>query len=63
MGKGTEVWGPNSTLLQLIVSIQGLILVSEPYYNEAGYEKQTDTQQVSYTQHKLFFYERTLIML
>ncbi|XP_060521601.1 (E3-independent) E2 ubiquitin-conjugating enzyme UBE2O [Cylas formicarius] len=45
MGKGTEVWGPNSTLLQLIVSIQGLILVAEPYYNEAGYEKQTDTQQ------------------
>nr|XP_023016652.1 probable ubiquitin-conjugating enzyme E2 23 [Leptinotarsa decemlineata] len=45
MGRGTEVWGPNSTLLQLIVSIQGLILVAEPYYNEAGYEKQTDTQQ------------------
>ncbi|KAL3273626.1 hypothetical protein HHI36_015058 [Cryptolaemus montrouzieri] len=45
MGKGTEVWGPNSTLLQLIVSIQGLILVTEPYYNEAGYEKQTHTQQ------------------
>ncbi|KAF7284596.1 hypothetical protein GWI33_021878 [Rhynchophorus ferrugineus] len=45
VGKGTEVWGPDSTLLQLIVSIQGLILVSEPYYNEAGYEKQTDTQQ------------------
>ncbi|CAH1107433.1 unnamed protein product [Psylliodes chrysocephalus] len=45
MGRGTEVWGPNSTLLQLIVSIQGLILVSEPYYNEAGYDKQTDTQQ------------------
>ncbi|CAH1115912.1 unnamed protein product [Phaedon cochleariae] len=45
MGRGTEVWGPNSTLLQLIVSIQGLILVAEPYYNEAGYEKQNDTQQ------------------
>ncbi|XP_050297992.1 (E3-independent) E2 ubiquitin-conjugating enzyme UBE2O isoform X2 [Anthonomus grandis grandis] len=45
MGKGTEVWGPDSTLLQLIVSIQGLILVAEPYYNEAGYERQTDTQQ------------------
>jgi hypothetical protein len=27
-------------LLQVIVSIQGLILVDEPYYNEAGYEKQ-----------------------
>lgn len=39
-GRGTEVWGPTSTLLQLIVSIQGLILVDEPYFNEAGYEKQ-----------------------
>lgn len=40
MGKDTEVWGPKSTLLQVIVSIQGLILVPEPYFNEAGYEKQ-----------------------
>lgn len=39
-GKGTEKWGTNSSLLQLIVSIQGLILVPEPYFNEAGYEKQ-----------------------
>lgn len=40
-GRGSEVWCPNSsTLLQVIVSIQGLILVDEPYYNEAGYEKQ-----------------------
>lgn len=45
VGKGSEVWGLNSSLLQLIVSIQGLILVSEPYYNEAGYEKQVESQQ------------------
>ncbi|XP_055623430.1 (E3-independent) E2 ubiquitin-conjugating enzyme [Toxorhynchites rutilus septentrionalis] len=44
-GRGTEVWGPNSTLLQVIVSIQGLILVDEPYFNEAGYEKQRGSQQ------------------
>lgn len=44
-GRGTEMWGPNSTLLQVIVSIQGLILVDEPYYNEAGYEKQRGSQQ------------------
>ncbi|XP_042903000.1 (E3-independent) E2 ubiquitin-conjugating enzyme UBE2O isoform X2 [Parasteatoda tepidariorum] len=45
-GKGTEVWNPEtSNLLQVIVSIQGLILVSEPYYNEAGYERQKGTQQ------------------
>lgn len=39
-GKGSEMWSASSTLLQVIVSIQGLILVPEPYYNEAGYEKQ-----------------------
>lgn len=39
-GRGSEMWGPESTLLQVIVSIQGLILVAEPYFNEAGYEKQ-----------------------
>lgn len=44
MGRGTEVWSSNSTLLQLIVSIQGLILVSQPYFNEAGYDKQMHTQ-------------------
>ncbi|XP_071444818.1 (E3-independent) E2 ubiquitin-conjugating enzyme UBE2O isoform X1 [Hetaerina americana] len=44
-GKGTEVWTSNSNLLQVIVSIQGLILVSEPYFNEAGYEKQKGSQQ------------------
>ena len=44
-GKGTETWTPNSNLLQLLVSIQGLILVREPYYNEAGYEKQRGSQE------------------
>ncbi|KAH8337681.1 hypothetical protein KR074_006570 [Drosophila pseudoananassae] len=43
-GRDTEVWSPASTMLQVLVSIQGLILVDEPYYNEAGYEKQRGTQ-------------------
>ena len=31
-------WDPkNSTLLQVLVSIQGLILVEEPYFNEPGH--------------------------
>lgn len=42
-GRGSETWQAGSTLLQLFVSIQGLILVDEPYYNEAGYEKQRGT--------------------
>lgn len=33
-------WQPNvSTLLQVLVSIQGLILVPDPYFNEPGYER------------------------
>ena len=46
-GKGTETWSHESNLLQLLVSIQGLILVREPYFNEAGYEKQKGAQQGS----------------
>lgn len=42
-GKGTEKWTPKSTLLQLLISIQSLILVEEPYFNEAGYELQRNT--------------------
>lgn len=40
-GKGVETWNPaTSNLLQVVVSIQGLILgTAEPYYLEAGYEK------------------------
>ena len=34
------MWNSRSSLLQVLVSIQGLILVGEPYYNEAGYERQ-----------------------
>lgn len=46
-GRGSEVWcSNNSTLLQVIVSIQGLILVEEPYFNEAGYEKQRGLKQL-----------------
>ncbi|THC89413.1 hypothetical protein EYZ11_011143 [Aspergillus tanneri] len=34
-----ESWSPvKSTLLQVLVSIMGLVLVKAPFYNEAGYE-------------------------
>ena len=39
-GRGIEVWDPaQSSILQVLVSIQGLVLNKEPYYNEAGYDK------------------------
>ena len=34
-----------STLLQVLVSIQSLILVDEPYFNEPGYQKSEGTQR------------------
>ncbi len=30
--------------LQVLVSIQGLVLVPKPYFNEAGYERQVRTR-------------------
>jgi ubiquitin-protein ligase len=35
-----------STLLQVLISIQALILVPEPYYNEPGYETQRHQKHV-----------------
>jgi ubiquitin-conjugating enzyme E2 O len=35
----SEEWSPkDSTLYQVLLSIQSLVLVKEPYYNEAGYD-------------------------
>ncbi|KAF7107898.1 hypothetical protein CFC21_108477 [Triticum aestivum] len=45
-GDGTEVWSrAMSTLLQVLVSIQGLVLNNQPYYNEAGYEDLVGTPE------------------
>lgn len=45
-GKGPELWAPEtSSILQVIVSIQGLVLTAQPYYNEAGYDAQIGTPE------------------
>jgi ubiquitin-conjugating enzyme E2 O len=39
-------WDPQrSSLLQVLVSLQGLVLVEEPYYNEPGHECDAGTEQ------------------
>lgn len=44
-GQG-ESWIPKlSTLCQVIISIQSLILVDEPYFNEPGYEREIGTKR------------------
>ncbi|XP_041468480.1 baculoviral IAP repeat-containing protein 6-like isoform X2 [Lytechinus variegatus] len=44
-GRPEEKWNSQtSSFLQVLVSIQSLILVSEPYFNEPGYERSRGTQ-------------------
>jgi ubiquitin-conjugating enzyme E2 O len=55
-----ESWSPaKSTLLQVLVSIMGLVLVKEPYYNEAGYDvhreaPETKLSSALYTERAYF---------
>ena len=43
-GRPEEKWNAQtSSFLQVLVSIQSLILVSEPYFNEPGYERSRGT--------------------
>lgn len=55
-----ESWSPaKSTLLQVLVSILGLVLVKEPYYNEAGYDvhraaPETKLSSALYTERAYF---------
>ena len=40
-----EKWNSEiSTFLQVIISIQSLIMVDEPYFNEPGWEKDMHTE-------------------
>ncbi|CAK9181812.1 unnamed protein product [Ilex paraguariensis] len=40
-GTGSEVWNSgSSTILQVLLSLQALVLNEKPYFNEAGYDNQ-----------------------
>ncbi|XP_040376167.1 putative ubiquitin-conjugating enzyme E2 38 [Oryza brachyantha] len=46
-GSGCEKWNPSqSTMLQVLVSIQALILNEKPYFNEPGYASHTNSESV-----------------
>jgi len=61
-GKGTQIWNPStSNLLQVILSLQGLVLgTSDPYYLEAGYGKQRGT--IHGLHSSLLYNEKALMM-
>ncbi|XP_073056031.1 probable ubiquitin-conjugating enzyme E2 24 isoform X1 [Primulina eburnea] len=40
-GSDTEIWNPgSSTILQVLLSLQALVLNEKPYFNETGYDSQ-----------------------
>eukprot|EP00873_Tetraselmis_striata_P008784 jgi/Tetstr1/429048/TSEL_019013.t1 len=59
-GDEDEMWSPSSTLLQVLVSIQGLVLVPKPFYNEAGYEKHVGTPEGE--KHAALYNENTFLL-
>ncbi|TVU17592.1 hypothetical protein EJB05_33636, partial [Eragrostis curvula] len=47
-GEGVELWSPEmSTILQVVVSIQGLVLTAQPFYNESENEKYLGTPEAA----------------
>lgn len=45
-GHAGESWIPGtSTMLQVMVSLQSLVLVADPYYNETGYQTQMGSER------------------
>ncbi|KAK7063790.1 ubiquitin-conjugating enzyme/RWD-like protein [Favolaschia claudopus] len=46
-GRPEEQWSPSSTLLQVLVSIQSMILIDAPYYNEPGHGRANVKSKVS----------------
>lgn len=67
-GRGNEVWNPSSSILQVLVSLQGLVLNSKPYFNEAGYDKQIGTAEgeknsLSYNENTFLLNCKTMMYL
>ncbi|XP_071701637.1 probable ubiquitin-conjugating enzyme E2 23 [Rutidosis leptorrhynchoides] len=68
-GRGNEVWDPSSSsILQVLVSLQGLVLNSKPYFNEAGYDKQLGTAEgeknsLSYNENTFLLSCKTMMYL
>jgi len=53
-GHESEKWNPKtSTFLQVLISIQSLILIDQPFFNEPGYERQINSP-IGQTKSKLY---------
>uniref|UniRef100_A0ACD5Z3K5 Uncharacterized protein n=1 Tax=Avena sativa TaxID=4498 RepID=A0ACD5Z3K5_AVESA len=68
-GEGTELWSPGtSSLLQVVVSIQALVLNDQPFYNEDGYRALVDKPEghrnaLPYSENAFLLTLRTMLHL
>lgn len=68
-GSGSEVWNPgSSSVLQVLVSLQALVLNDKPYFNEAGYDKQLgktegERNSVSYNENAFLMTCKSMLYL
>ncbi|KAK7319683.1 hypothetical protein RJT34_04407 [Clitoria ternatea] len=68
-GTGTEVWNPGaSTILQVLLSLQALVLNEKPYFNEAGYDQQIgrtegEKNSISYNENAFLVTTKSMLYL
>ncbi|XP_020994661.1 probable ubiquitin-conjugating enzyme E2 24 [Arachis duranensis] len=68
-GAGSEVWNPrSSTILQVLISLQALVLNEKPYFNEAGYDQQIgraegEKNSVSYNENAFLVTTKSMLYL
>ncbi|KHN10005.1 probable ubiquitin-conjugating enzyme E2 24 [Glycine soja] len=68
-GTDTEVWNPGaSTILQVLLSLQALVLNEKPYFNEAGYDQQIgraegEKNSVSYNENAFLVTTKSMMYL
>ncbi|EXJ57563.1 hypothetical protein A1O7_07911 [Cladophialophora yegresii CBS 114405] len=56
----SEKWSDKATILQLLVSLQGLVFVKRPFYNEAGFEGYENDR--AYTRESEQYSEKAFVM-
>lgn len=68
-GTGSEMWNPGaSTILQVLLSLQALVLNEKPYFNEAGYDQQIgraegEKNSVSYNENAFLVTCKSMLYL
>ncbi|KAJ6396880.1 hypothetical protein OIU77_021835 [Salix suchowensis] len=68
-GSGSEVWNPErSSILQVLLSLQALVLNEKPYFNEAGYDKligraEGEKNSVSYNENAFLMTWKSMLYL